>query len=109
MRFVISNRVTREGKSSSPWRDNQLPFRLNARVRVGPTGCPENTLEEFEAPWVFASVTGTALDEANVRKAFNRILDAAELDRRGPHQMPTRLPRCSCRTVCRSSTWHGNS
>ena len=37
--------------------------------------------------WVFASVTGTALDEANVRKAFNRILDAAELDRRGPHQM----------------------
>jgi len=32
-------------------------------------------------------VTGTALDEANVRKAFNRILDAAELDRRGPHQM----------------------
>jgi len=37
--------------------------------------------------WVFASVTGSALDEANVRKAFNRILDAAELDRRGPHQM----------------------
>jgi integrase len=37
--------------------------------------------------WVFASVTGTALDEANVRKAFNRILDAADLDRRGPHQM----------------------
>jgi len=37
--------------------------------------------------WVFASVTGTPLDEANVRKAFNRILDAAELDRRGPHQM----------------------
>jgi integrase len=37
--------------------------------------------------WVFASVTGTALDESNVRKAFNRILDAAELDRRGPHQM----------------------
>jgi hypothetical protein len=37
--------------------------------------------------WVFPSVTGTALDEANVRKAFNRILDAAGLDRRGPHQM----------------------
>ncbi len=37
--------------------------------------------------WVFASATGTALDEANVRKAFNRILDAAELDRRGSHQM----------------------
>jgi len=37
--------------------------------------------------WVFASVTGTALDESNVRKAFNRVLDAAELDQRGPHQM----------------------
>jgi integrase len=37
--------------------------------------------------WVFASVTGTALDEANVRKAFNRVLAAAELDARGPHQM----------------------
>jgi integrase len=37
--------------------------------------------------WMFASVTGTALDESNVRKAFNRILDAAELDHRGPHQM----------------------
>jgi len=36
---------------------------------------------------VLASVTGTPLDEANVRKAFNRILDAAELHRRGPQQM----------------------
>jgi len=37
--------------------------------------------------WVFASVTGTALDESNVRKAFNRLLDAAGLHRRGPHQL----------------------
>ena len=37
--------------------------------------------------WVFASVTGTALDQSNVRKALNRILDAAGLHRRGPHQM----------------------
>ena len=37
--------------------------------------------------WMFASVSGTALDESNVRKAFNRLLDAADLDRRGPHQM----------------------
>jgi integrase len=36
--------------------------------------------------WVFSSVSGTALHESNVRKAFNRILDAAELHRRGPHQ-----------------------
>jgi integrase len=37
--------------------------------------------------WVFASTIGTALDESNVRKAFNHILDKAELHRRGPHQM----------------------
>jgi len=37
--------------------------------------------------WVFSSATGTALDESNVRKAFNRILDKAELHLRGPHQM----------------------
>ncbi len=37
--------------------------------------------------WVFASAIGTALDESNVRKAFNQILDKAELHRRGPHQM----------------------
>ena len=38
-------------------------------------------------PWLFASVSGTRLDPSNVRKAFNRILDAADLHRRGPHQM----------------------
>ena len=37
--------------------------------------------------WVFASTAGTALDESNVRKAFNQILDKAELHRRGPHQL----------------------
>jgi integrase len=37
--------------------------------------------------WVFPSAAGTVLDESNVRKAFNRILDKAKLHRRGPHQM----------------------
>jgi integrase len=37
--------------------------------------------------WIFPSAAGTFLDESNVRKAFNRILDAAGLHRRGPHQM----------------------
>jgi integrase len=31
--------------------------------------------------------SGTALDESNVREAFNRLLDAAGLRRRGSHQM----------------------
>ena len=37
--------------------------------------------------WAFPSDAGTPLDESNVRKAFNAILDKAELHRRGPHQM----------------------
>ena len=37
--------------------------------------------------WAFASTAGTALDESNVRKAFNQILDKTGLHRRGPHQM----------------------
>src|SRR5258706_13951573 len=41
--------------------------------------------------WVFASVTGTALDESNVRRMLNPICDAAELRRRGPHQMRYRF------------------
>ena len=36
---------------------------------------------------MFPSAAGTPLDESNVRKAFNQILDKAELHRRGPHQM----------------------
>jgi len=36
---------------------------------------------------VFASTAGTALDESNVRKAFNQILAKAGLHQRGPHQM----------------------
>ena len=37
--------------------------------------------------WVFPSAVGTPLDESNVRKAFNQILEKAGLHRRGPHQM----------------------
>lgn len=37
--------------------------------------------------WVFCSSIGTPLDESNVRKVFNRILDKVERHRRGPHQM----------------------
>ena len=37
--------------------------------------------------WVFPSAVGMWLDESNVRKVFNEILDKAGLHRRGPHQM----------------------
>ena len=55
------------------WRRQQR----SAWLAVG-RPCPE---------WVFSSVMGTALDESNVRNAFNRILDDARVHRRGPHQM----------------------
>ena len=38
-------------------------------------------------PWLFASVSGTRLDPSNVRKAFDRVLSAARMHQRGPHQM----------------------
>lgn len=37
--------------------------------------------------WIFPSSAGTALDEANVRKAWKAILTKAELHHRGAHQM----------------------
>jgi integrase len=37
--------------------------------------------------WVFPSVSGTALDGANVWKMLNRILVKADLHERGPHQL----------------------
>lgn len=44
--------------------------------------------QELPRPeWIFPSSLGTPLDESNVRKAFNQILDRAGLHRRGPHQM----------------------
>lgn len=36
---------------------------------------------------MFSSATGTPLDESNVRKALNRVLDAAGLHHCGPHQL----------------------
>ena len=37
--------------------------------------------------WIFVSAAATPLDESNVRKALNRMLNAAGLHRRGPHRM----------------------
>jgi integrase len=37
--------------------------------------------------WIFPSEEGTPLDESTVRKVLNKILDKADLHRRGPHQM----------------------
>jgi integrase len=39
------------------------------------------------AEWIFPSISGAPLDESNVRKTFNRMLDAAEFHQRGPHQV----------------------
>jgi len=46
-----------------------------------------NICRLIPSSWVFASVSGTRLDPSNVRKAFDRILAAADVHQRGPHQM----------------------
>jgi len=70
-------------------RRSQLRRRIQARVEqmTRRDVCPWLAAGRPFPDWVFSSVTGTALDESNVRKAFNRLLDAAGLRRRGPHQM----------------------
>jgi len=37
--------------------------------------------------WVFSSVVGTPLDESNVKKAYSRILEKAELRHRRIHDL----------------------
>ena len=59
--------------------------------------------------WVFSSVTGTALDESNVRKALNRILDGAGAHVVDRIRCATRLRRCCCRRARRSRTSASNS
>jgi hypothetical protein len=58
--------------------------------------------------WVFSSVTGTALDESNVRKALNRILDGAGVHVVDRIRRVTRLRRCCCRRARRSRTSASN-
>jgi len=72
MRFPTSISMLRRA-NTCPLRGHQR----TARLKHGQP-CPD---------WVCPSVTGTALDESNVRKAFNRVVDATGLDRRGAHQM----------------------
>jgi hypothetical protein len=63
----------------------KLPASVEGAISCSNTP-PVSARRRFLA-WVFAPVTGTALDESNVWKAFNRLLEAADLDCRGPHQM----------------------
>jgi len=37
--------------------------------------------------WVFSTAVGTPIDDCNARRSFRKMLDAAGLHRRGPHQI----------------------
>ena len=63
----------------------QLKRQLEAWRRT--QGAKWLKLGEPRPVWTFPSEESTPLDESNVRKALNRILDKAKLHRRGPHQM----------------------
>ena len=92
-RFVLVRRNLVRGKLTTPknhqCRRVDLSPQLRAVLRLSRR---RKTVEWSKhglprPDWVFPSAAGTALDESNVRKAFNQILDAAGLHRRGPHQM----------------------
>lgn len=92
-RFISVQRSLPKGKLSTPKNHQQrrvdmspqLKRQLDAWRRK--QGAKWLKLGEPRPVWVFPSEDGTPLDESNVRKVFNRILDKADLHRRGPHQM----------------------
>jgi integrase len=91
--FVLVHRNIVRGQLTTPKNHQRrrvdLSQHLRAVLRLWRRQQRALWLERGEPPpaWIFPSAAGTFLDESNVRKAFNRILDAAGLHRRGPHQM----------------------
>jgi hypothetical protein len=79
-------RATRSSSARSPSRSCQ---KRSSRTLTAIYGIEESNgvsalvLELIEGP----TVSGTALDGANVRKTLNRILVGAGLHERGPHQL----------------------
>ena len=92
-RFVKVQRNLVRGKLTTPknhqCRQVDLSTQLRGALRLWRRHESAKWLEHGlpRPEWVFSSGSGTPLDESNVRKMFNRILDKAELHRRGPHQM----------------------
>ena len=92
-RFVQITRSIVRGKVTTPKNHQRrrvdLSPQLRAELRRWRRQQHATWLERGRSrpAWVFPSSTGTSLDESKARKAFNQILDKAELHRRGPHQM----------------------
>ena len=92
-RFVLVRRNLVRGKLTTPKNHQRRRVDLSPQLRAVLRLSRRRKTVEWSKhglprpDWVFPSAAGTALDESNVRKAFNQILDAAGLHRRGPHQM----------------------
>ena len=92
-RFVQITRSIVRGKVTTPKNHQRRRVDLSPQLRVELRRWRKQQSAAWLArgrprpAWVFPSSTGTPLDESKARKAFNQILDKAELHRRGPHQM----------------------
>ena len=91
--FVVVRRSLVRGEMTTPKnhqrRSVDLSRQLRAELRLWRRRQRAAWLQHGQPfpEWLFPSVSGSALDEANARKAYYRVLDAAGLHRRGPHQM----------------------
>jgi|SoiMethySBSTD1v2_1073268.scaffolds.fasta_scaffold92340_4 integrase len=92
-RFISVQRSLPKGKLSTPKNHQQRRVDMSPQLKRQleswrrTQGAKWLKLGEPRPLWVFPSEEGTPLDESNVRKAFNKVLDKADLHRRGPHQM----------------------
>lgn len=92
-RFISVQRSLPKGKLSTPKNHQQRRVDMSPQLKRQLDAWRRRQaakwlkLGEPRPVWVFPSEDGTPLDESNVRKVFNRILDEADLHRRGPHQM----------------------
>ena len=92
-RFVQITRSIVRGKVTTPKNHQQRRVDLSPQLRAELRRWRAQQNAAWLArgrprpAWVFSSSTSTRLDESRARKAFNQILDKAELHRRGPHQM----------------------
>ena len=92
-RYIQVRRNIVRGKLTTPKNHQQrrvdLSPQLRAILRLWRRRLTASwTKHDLPRPdWVFPSEAGTPIDDCNARRGFRAILDAAELHRRGPHQM----------------------
>src|SRR5262249_24269071 len=92
-RYVLVRRGLVRGKLTTPKNHQQRRVDLSPQLRAvlrlarRRQSAAWAKLGQPRPEWVFCTALGTPFDDCNVRRSFRRMLDKAELHRRGPHQM----------------------